>query len=110
MRLPATVVTGIEEAVRRHEGRRPGGRTFMVEPWSGEPLRRLRSDRLGMTQQEFALQFGIPVRTLQKWEQGSREPEGPARAYLAVISQIPEAVMEALRGERREQIFELGTA
>jgi len=28
----------------------------------------------GMTQQQFADYFGIPVRTLQDWEQGRRTP------------------------------------
>lgn len=107
MRLPTSVVAGIEEALSRHEGQQSGGRTCSVRPWSGESLRRLRSERLRLTQQQFALQFGIPIRTLQKWEQGVREPEGPARAYLAVISRIPEAVINALRSELKEQIVEL---
>lgn len=110
MRLPTSVIAGIEEALGRHEGQPSKGRTFEVQGWCGESLRRLRSEKLKLTQQEFALQFGIPIRTLQKWEQGVREPEGPARAYLAVISRIPEAVVEALRSERLEQITEINTA
>jgi putative transcriptional regulator len=106
MRLPESVAAGIEEALSRHEGKRTGGRTFSVQSRSGEHLRRLRSERLGMTQQEFALQFGIPIRTLQKWEQEAREPEGPARAYLAVIERIPEQVMAALRAERLDRVVE----
>ncbi len=50
-----------------------------------------------MTRTEFASRFGIPLRTLEKWEQGARQPEGPARAYLMVINQDPQAVVEALR-------------
>ncbi|MGP0058817.1 MAG: helix-turn-helix domain-containing protein [Beijerinckiaceae bacterium] len=37
---------------------------------------------LGMTQEEFAGRFGFSVNTLRHWEQGSRQPEGPTRAYL----------------------------
>jgi putative transcriptional regulator len=107
MRLPESVAVGLEEALRRHEGEPSKGRTFVVQSRSGESLRRLRTERLKMTQQEFALQFGIPIRTLQKWEQEAREPEGPARAYLAVIERIPEAVMEALRAERLDRVTEL---
>lgn len=106
MRLPETVAAGIEEALDRHEGKRTNGRTFYVQPRSGDQLRRLRSERLGMTQQEFSLQFGIPIRTLQKWEQEAREPEGPARAYLAVIERMPEAVIAALREERSDRVVE----
>ena len=107
MRLPNTVAAGLEEALAACDGRHPKGRSFTVRQRSGENLRRLRSERLCMTQQEFALQFGIPIRTLQKWEQEAREPEGPARAYLAVIERIPEAVIEALRAERSERVIEV---
>ena len=53
--------------------------------------------RLDMTQQEFAGRFGFSVNTLRHWEQGSRQPEGSARAYLRVIERAPEAVQDALR-------------
>jgi putative transcriptional regulator len=36
------------------------------------------------------------LRTLQKWENGERQPEGPARAYLTVIDRNPAAVVAAL--------------
>ena len=53
--------------------------------------------RLDMTQQEFAGRFGFSVNTLRHWEQGSRRPEGSARAYLLVIERAPNAVQQALR-------------
>jgi len=52
---------------------------------------------LGLTQQEFAFRYRISPRTLQKWEQGVRTPEGPARTYLIVIKNAPEAVAQALQ-------------
>ncbi len=52
---------------------------------------------LGMTQQEFAGRFGFSVNTLRHWEQGSRQPEGPTRAYLLVIERAPKAVQKALQ-------------
>ena len=48
---------------------------------------------LGMTQDEFAIQFGFSVNTLRRWEQGSRRSEGPTRAYLLVIGRAPKAVL-----------------
>lgn len=54
-------------------------------------------EKLGLTQQEFAAQFGFSVNTLRHWEQGRRQPEGPTRAYLLVIARAPEAVRKALR-------------
>ena len=52
--------------------------------------------RLDMTQEEFAGRFGFSVNTLRHWEQGSRQPEGPTRAYLLVIDRAPKAVQKAL--------------
>ena len=52
---------------------------------------------LGMSQQEFAGRFGFSVNTLRHWEQGTRVPEGSARAYLLVIARAPGAVQAALK-------------
>ncbi len=38
----------------------------------------------------------VDIRTLQNWEQGRREPEGPAKALLRVVEREPEAVLNAL--------------
>jgi putative transcriptional regulator len=35
---------------------------------------------LGLTQQEFAARYHIPLGTLRDWEQGRTEPDQPARA------------------------------
>jgi putative transcriptional regulator len=53
--------------------------------------------KLEMTQEEFAGRFGFSVNTLRHWEQGSRQPEGPTRAYLLVIDRAPQAVQKALQ-------------
>lgn len=52
---------------------------------------------LGLTQEEFAARFQIPLGTLRDWEQGRSEPDQPARAYLRVIAADPRAVQRALR-------------
>lgn len=53
-------------------------------------------DALGKSQSEFALMIGVSVSTLQNWEQGRRQPEGPARALLRVAAKNPKAVEKAL--------------
>lgn len=53
-------------------------------------------DRLGLTQEEFAQTFNIPVGTLRDWEQRRKRPDAPARALLRVIEREPEAVRRAL--------------
>ena len=52
---------------------------------------------LGLSQEEFAERFQIPLGTLRDWEQGSKEPDTAARAYLRVIAYDPAAVTEALQ-------------
>ncbi len=51
---------------------------------------------LGLSQEAFSERFQIPVGTLRDWEQGRKEPDAAARAYLEVIAGNPEAVEAAL--------------
>ena len=51
---------------------------------------------LGLTQEEFAACYHIPIGTLRDWEQGRSEPDQPARAYLSVIAGDPEWVSRIL--------------
>jgi putative transcriptional regulator len=51
---------------------------------------------LGLTQEEFAARYKIPLGTLRDWEQGRSEPDQPTRAYLTVIAHDPEGVRRAL--------------
>src|SRR5271167_4172829 len=51
---------------------------------------------LGMTQEEFAARYRIPLGTLRDWEQGRAIPDQPARAYLTVIARNPHEVQQAL--------------
>lgn len=50
----------------------------------------------GMSLEEFAKVFRIPIGTLRDWEQGRVEPDQAARAYLKVIARDPKAVRKAL--------------
>ncbi len=59
-------------------------------------VKRLR-ERLGLTQEDFAATYRIPVGTLRDWEQRRKNPDAPARAYLTVIAKNPQAVAEWLR-------------
>ena len=51
---------------------------------------------LGLSQEDFASRFHIPLGTLRDWEQSRKEPDAAARAYLAVIARNPDAVRDAL--------------
>ena len=58
-------------------------------------IRKLR-DRLGLTQEQFALRFGLELDAVRNWEYGRRAPDAAAKAYLTVIDSDPEAVRKAL--------------
>jgi len=53
---------------------------------------------LGLTQEEFAARYRIPLGTLRDWEQGRATPDQPTQAYLTVIARSPEGVQRALEG------------
>lgn len=53
---------------------------------------------LGMTQEEFAARYHIPLGTLRDWEQGRATPDQPTQAYLTVIARSPQEVQQALEG------------
>ncbi len=64
------------------------------------PRAKLIRRALRLTQEEFAARFRIPLGTLREWEEGTSEPDQPARAYLTVIARNPDAVAEALSRSR----------
>ena len=50
-------------------------------------------ERMGLSQSAFAALLGVSARTLQDWEQGRRQPTGPARSLLRVAERHPEALL-----------------
>ncbi len=86
------LVTSIKQAGKIHRGETKPSRTFVFQP---EDVRQIR-EKLKKSQSEFARMIGVSVSTLQNWEQGRRQPEGPARALLVVASKAPRVVARAL--------------
>ena len=58
-----------------------------------EPVTTIRK-RLNISQHSFAGLLGVSVRTIQDWEQGRREPSGPAKALLRIIARNPEVILK----------------
>ena len=52
--------------------------------------------RLKLTQEEFAVRYGLTLARVRDWEQGRSSPDSAARAYLTVIEREPKAVARAL--------------
>jgi putative transcriptional regulator len=51
---------------------------------------------VGLTQTQFAQAIGISVHTLRNWEQGRRQPDGPAIALLRIAARHPRIIRENL--------------
>ena len=52
--------------------------------------------QLNMTQSQFTKAFGIPIRTLQGWEQGRRKIDMTTASYLRIIAKFFNEIQNAL--------------
>ena len=92
-----SILRGLNEALAHARGEQVDIRVHQVMVPTTIDVKAIRAN-LGMTQKEFAGQFGFSLGTLRNWERGHRRPEGAARAFLTVIARSPDAVMNALTG------------
>ena len=53
-------------------------------------------EKMGLSQSSFANRFGLSIYALRNWEQGKRQPDLAARAYLKVIEKEPDIVTRVL--------------
>lgn len=89
------LIEGMKEALAHARGEAElKTTTYVVEVPDVKQIR----TRMNMTQKEFSELFGVSVHTLRCWEQGRRQPEGPARTLLRIVEREPEAAIRALHG------------
>jgi putative transcriptional regulator len=81
----------LREAGHMRRGALKPTRVFHVEVKND--LVRVRG-RLGLSQSKFARLLGISTDTLQNWEQGRREPTGPAKVLLKIALKHPRLLLE----------------
>jgi putative transcriptional regulator len=62
---------------------------------AGRKLRLLRA-KLGLSQEEFAHRYALPLGTIRDWEQGKHAPDTAARVLLKVIEKEPDRVARVL--------------
>ena len=84
--IGAEILNGINEIKEFKKGRIQLKVTELSEP---SPPQVIRS-KMKMSQSAFAALLGVSIRTLQDWEQGRRESQGPAIALLRIAEQHPE--------------------
>ncbi len=90
------IIQGLQNAIAYEKGQNRKVRVHLVQVPGPVDVRKVRQ-RLGMSQGQFAAQFGISPATLRNWEHGRRQPEGPARVLLNIIEREPDAVQRALQ-------------
>jgi len=80
------ILQGINEIKQFKKGAISLKTSKLSEP---SPPKVIRS-KLNLSQSDFAGLLGVSLRTLQDWEQGRRNPQGPAIALLRIAEQHPE--------------------
>ena len=89
------LITSLGQAAAHARGRKVRGmRVTAVEIPDVKAIRR----SLRMSQNRFSAAYRIPLATLKNWEQGRRQPDAPASAYLLAIKRRPREIMEAVAG------------
>ena len=91
--IASSILQGLQEAIADVSGAQVIGMKksiiYRVQP---QQIRQ----QLNMSQSQFANAFGIPIRTLQGWEQGKRKIDTTTASYLRTIAKFPNEVQAAL--------------
>jgi putative transcriptional regulator len=91
--LFAELLKSVQEGAEILKGDAKPSRSFTVTPLSIKETRQ----QYHLTQAEFAQLLDVSLRTYQNWEQGRREPDGPAKVLLRVASVHPEALLDTIK-------------
>ena len=91
-RLFAQLTESMEQMGEIARGERAPSREFRIDAIEVKAIRAAT----GLSQPKFAQVLDVDVGTLRNWEQGRREPAGPARALLRAIKKDPRHVLAAL--------------
>jgi len=82
----------IEQCGKILKGKRKPSREFNFDNPDPKQIR----EKLGLSQNKFAKMLGISISTLQNWEQGRREPDGPAKVLLNIAARYADAVLNTV--------------
>src|SRR5215208_5632044 len=74
------------------DGERAPSREYAFDALHVKEIRK----NTGLTQEKFCKLIDVKMGTLRNWEQGRREPTGPAKALLRAIKNDPKHVLMAL--------------
>jgi putative transcriptional regulator len=86
------ILEGMREIKAFKEGKVELKTRELSEPSSPKEIRH----KLKLSQAAFAALMGVSLRTVQDWEQGRREPSGPAKSLLRIAEQRPDVFVQLL--------------
>ncbi|WP_309611971.1 helix-turn-helix domain-containing protein [Sphingomonas sp.] len=89
------LVLGLNEAIAFAKGEQTGAIVHHIAVPIVD-VAKIRA-QTGLSQNAFARSIGVAKGTLLNWEQGRRQPTGPAQVLLAMIARKPSLVSELLR-------------
>jgi len=82
----------LQEELAAIRGQKTGIKKFKAKKFKAPSSPETIRHRLGLTQDAFAGFMGVSVQTLRNWEQGTRQPRGPALAFLWNVEKNPEVL------------------
>jgi putative transcriptional regulator len=86
------LLTSVQEMDGIVKGKKNPSRSFGFPDPEVKAIR----ERLGVSQDKFALILGVSKRTVENWEQGRRHPTGAARSLLRIVEADPEHALQVL--------------
>lgn len=90
-----SIMQGLNEALDFAQGKDDGAQVHQINVPVVD-VAKIRAST-GLSQSAFARSIGVAKGTLLNWEQGRRNPTGPAQVLLAMIARKPSLVSELLR-------------
>lgn len=91
-KLFGSLLESVEQADEIVAGKRAPSREFAVDATKVKEIRAVTK----LSQAKFAAMIDVDVGTLRNWEQGRRQPTGPAKALLRAIRNDPAHVLKAI--------------
>jgi putative transcriptional regulator len=85
------LLESVKQARAIERGELKPSRTRKIDPQNETVKARAK---LGLSQSKFASLLGISEDTLQNWEQGRRQPSGPAKVLLKIAARHPKVLLE----------------
>lgn len=84
-----SIMTGLNEALEYSKGNLPNvrKRTVSIAPvpkYDASKIKEIRKS-LNLTQMIFAEVLGVSIKTVEAWESGKNNPQGPASRFLQML-------------------------